>query len=203
MNPYKILGVSEKATKEEIKKAYRKLAVEYHPDRGGDEEKFKNISEAYTILSDDSKRRQYDMGDTSGFGGFGDIASIFEELFGTKKRSKPHIKKTTADSDIVFDLRISLQQIKQGARQSAKYARNVACKLCYGIGGKDKFTCNVCNGSGVETYRVSPFSVHQTSCRLCTGRGSLFSQVCTSCSGDGHVVIEEIVDFELKGAVRE
>jgi len=202
MNPYKVLGVSENATKEEIKKAYRKLAVEYHPDRGGDEEKFKQISEAHSILADDTKRQQYDHGGNPSFGGFSSFSSIFEDIFGgPKRRARPQPSKNTSDDEIVFNIKVSLDQIKKGSMQRGTYTRNVVCKPCYGIGGKNKSTCVVCDGAGVETFKPSPFMMHQTTCRACSGKGLLFSNICDVCHGEGHTITEETVVFTVKGRV--
>ena len=203
MNPYKVLGVSENATKEEIKKAYRKLAVEHHPDRGGDEEKFKQISEAHSVLSDDAKKQQYDRGGNPNGGGFSSFSSIFEDIFGgPRRRSRPQqVNKNTSDEEIVFNLKVSLDQIKNGSMQRGKYARNVVCKRCHGKGGKNKSTCVVCDGAGVETFRPSPFMMHQTTCRACSGKGLLFSESCDGCEGDGFNIVEETVAFTIKGRV--
>ena len=143
MNPYNILNVSKNASEAEIKKAYRKLAAKHHPDKGGDENLFKQINEAYSTIGSSEKKQEYEA--SQNFGGFGDVfgnfGSIFEGFFGSNRirRTQPHEQ---TDNEIMFDLKISLAQIKEGISQNIIFSRNKKCYKCSGIGGKNKETCN-------------------------------------------------------------
>ena len=210
MDPYKVLGVSEDANKDQLKKAYRKLAAQYHPDRGGDEDKFKEVNEAYSILSDDQKRQQYhaskngpqlnmgDFGDMFGaFSGFG--FDSFADFFGQRgqpRRQEP--EKHTIDKDIIFNLKISLDNIKKGTVKTINFQRNLLCGACRGQGGEGKQPCHVCGGSGVEVIRPNAFVVQQITCRTCGGAGHGFIKLCPSCEGGGFHRIQESVQVEIK-----
>jgi DnaJ-class molecular chaperone len=144
-NYYKVLGVTPNSTAEEIKKAYRKLAIQHHPDRGGDEEIFKGINEAYSVLSDSKKRREYDI--VSGHvrpTPTGPNLNSWEETFGDFFRSmrrNMEESKPTTDKDVKFNLGINLEQIKRGASQRINYKRNVLCPDCLGKGGDSPSRC--------------------------------------------------------------
>ena len=207
MDPYKILGVPEDANKDQLKKAYRKLAAQHHPDRGGDENKFKEVNEAYSILSDNQKRQQYhamkngpqlDVGDLlSAFGGFG--FDPIADFFGQRGRpTRQKIDKNTSDKDIVFSLKISLENIKKGATKNIDFQRNVICKDCKGEGGEGKQPCHVCGGAGVEVIRPNNFVVQQATCRTCGGMGHGFKEICSSCHGSGFHRVQKSVQVEIK-----
>ena len=206
MNPYEVLGVPEDADKQTIKKAYRKLAAEHHPDRGGDEEKFKQVAEAYSILSDDQKRQQYHARQRSGhpFGmGFDDIFGRgfdpFSELFNEqRRRAKPRINKNTQDSDVQFNLRINLEQIKRGSSQEIKFKRNKICVKCEGEGGEGKKICGQCGGTGTKTIKPAPFFVQHIQCPSCVGQGVTFTSPCHPCSTRGFVQIEDKVVVKIE-----
>ena len=194
-NLYEVLGVQKDASQDEIKKIYRKLAVQHHPDKGGDPEKFKNITEAYNTLSDDNKRKEYDNRGRAqqGFGGFGDI---FESFFGHRQQ-RPQQPQPTNDRDIRFKLGVTLEQINQGIKQKIQYRRNRTCNKCSGKGGEGKMICNICRGTGQESTANGRF-IHQFICRTCRGRGILFSNACQLCEGNGVQQTIENVVVEIK-----
>jgi molecular chaperone DnaJ len=200
-NFYKILGVTESATQDEIKKSYRKLAVEHHPDKGGNEETFKNISQAYDTLGDEEKRRQYDLGKTNPFGGFdSDPFSMFNDLFnnmgGQTQRKAP---------DKIIDLNIGTLDSFLGKNLDIQFNRKVNCNTCNGQGG-DRTTCNTCNGSGRIVQRVgnSFFSnILQTPCNSCQGKGYTLKNVCFSCAGEGKNNKFETININLPHGISD
>ena len=204
MDPYQTLGVSQDADKQTIKKAYRKLAAQHHPDRGGDEEKFKEVAEAYSILSDEQKRQQYHAGQRRGPGlgmGFEDIFGQgfpFEDFFVQRPQRKRQVKKNTEDSDIQFSLKINLEQIKKGASQEITFKRNKVCNRCGGAGGKGIKTCGNCRGSGVQVVRSAPFFTQQIPCQVCAGRGALFDEPCAPCGTQGYIQIHDMVKVKIE-----
>jgi len=205
MDPYKTLGVSEDTDQKEIKKAYRKLAAQHHPDRGGDEERFKEVAEAYSILSDDQKRREYHarQNPQRGFGmGFEDVFgrgfNPFEEFFAPRPPQRRKQKKNTEDSDIQFNLRINLEQIKRGATQEIRFKRNVVCKKCQGHGGEGKRICGGCGGTGTQTIKPTPFFIQQIPCQGCQGAGILFDNPCGGCGTSGFMQVQDRVMVKIE-----
>lgn len=197
-NLYEVLGVQNSASQDEIKKVYRKLAVQHHPDKGGDSEKFKNITEAYNTLSDNNKRREYDNQQNRskhsfGFGGFGDM---FESFFGHRQPS-PQQPRAATDKDIKFNLGVTLEQINRGVKQKIQYKRNRTCNKCSGKGGEGKMICTTCKGTGQETAANGRF-IHQFTCRSCRGRGISFNDTCQLCEGNGVKQTIETVVVEIK-----
>lgn len=200
MNPYEILGVDKGATEKDIKKAYRNLCKEHHPDKGGDSDKFKEISSAYEILSDPQKKQQYDtFGDAksnpfggspfngnpfSGFGGFG-VEDMIRDMFsGGDPFSKQRTRKGGDESVTVT---MTLAEIMTGASKKITYSRDVVCDSCVGKGGAESTTCTTCNGTG-EVY-----SAHNTQmgifrrsvrCTNCTN-GYIITNPCNKCHGSG------------------
>ena len=179
-NYYEILGVSENATQDEIKKAFRNKSKVMHPDKGGNEEDFKKINEAYDTIGDQNKRAQYDQQKNNPFGGgFGgdNPFDIFSQMFGNfggqQQRKAP---------DKIVDLNIGVVDSFLGKQMDVNYTRKTSCNPCNGSGG-DKETCNVCNGQGSITQRVgnSFFSnIVRTPCGKCQGRGYTFKNICQS-----------------------
>lgn len=210
---YKILGVDKDATQEDIKKSYRKLAVKYHPDKNnGDsafEEKFKEVAEAYDVLSNPDKKDQYDrygsVGDNPFSGGgvpFEDLFSQFGDIFGsfTNRRNKQR-----RGSDLRVTVSVNLHDIIFGVNKKIKYTRHVKCDTCDGKGGDEIITCTPCQGSGHRSYtQNTPFgSIRQTAvCTHCQGTGKTVKNPCKTCSGQGTKVHQETVSIDIpKGAV--
>jgi molecular chaperone DnaJ len=198
-DPYKTLGVDRKASDEEIKKAYRKLARQYHPDRNpGDaaaEERFKEVQEANSILTDPEKRRSYDSGGgvfggagfdpnafRGGFGGFGDILS---DLFNS--RGGPGTPRPEPGRDLETDVHISFDQAMGGAQVPVSVPLSAPCATCRGTGAKPGTSpevCSLCHGRGVEAESQGLFSISQP-CRRCGGTGTEIKEPCPTCHGSG------------------
>ncbi len=198
MDPYKILNISRDASDDEIKKAYRKLALEHHPDKGGDENRFKQINEAYSILTDTGKRREYEASQQFGgfgFGGLGGFEGIFSSFFGGNPRARSRPQEQS-DDQIMFDFKVSLAQIKRGLSQSITFDRNRACKSCEGVGGENKQICSLCKGTGMETFRSGNMLQH-TTCRGCQGEGITFEVKCAHCAGMGVIKVQDNISLEI------
>jgi molecular chaperone DnaJ len=207
---YEVLGVQKNASKDEIKKAYRKLAVQYHPDKNpGDkaaEEKFKEATEAYEILCDDQKKAAYDQFGFAGvegmagqhdfrnFQGFedifgGDFSSIFDNLFGgfgfgggSSRRQSPR-----GGANLRYDTEISFKEAVYGTKVDVQYSRNEACPSCRGsgaAGGSGRKTCPACRGSGQVRHSQGFFSL-ATACPACHGEGTIIENPCKDCGGSG------------------
>lgn len=198
-NFYDVLGVSETATQEEIKKAYRKLAKENHPDAGGNEEIFKKISVAYDTLGDDQKRQQYDVQRKNPFGGFGDMDDMFAQMFGGRRggpQQRPvHTSNITVNVGVLDSYR--------GGKHTLSYRRNIMCEPCNG-GGGDKKQCPVCNGSGVVIRQVGSgafVQLMQMACDVCGGTGSKLINPCFMCNGHGSKPEMKTLDISLPHGV--
>ena len=227
---YDILGVEKSATKEEIKKAYKKLAKQHHPDinkEDGASEKFKEINEAAAVLGDDQKRQQYDQfGDAdqfkqaSGFGGFDssnfgfdfsdfasfDFGDIFDQFFGGGNRGGRK-RGPSRGHDLRFDMEISLEEAAFGVEKEINLPRNEACKKCDGSGAKsssDVETCSDCNGRGMATRtQRTPFGIFQSTgtCQKCKGEGQTIKSECATCDGTGVVPLKDAITVKIpKGA---
>jgi molecular chaperone DnaJ len=202
---YEILGVSKNADSDELKKAYRKLALKYHPDRNqGDkeaEEKFKEAAEAYEVLSNPDKRKIYDSYGKEGLGGagrgfnrsediFGAFHDIFEEFFGfsqTSRRQRGPVPEPGAD--LRYDISISFIDAVKGCEKEIEYGRMESCDLCNGTGeGSEskRNVCGVCNGRG-EVIRSQGFFTISTTCHACKGAGVIISNPCEKCRGEGKI----------------
>lgn len=227
---YAVLGVDKKASTDEIKKAFRKLAHKYHPDKGGgDETKFKEVTEAYSILGDEKKRREYDMygqafaggrrgapdfgsfdfSQFQGFGNggvefdFGDVFEGFGDIFGGGRRA-PRVRR---GRDISIDLEVSFKESILGTKRSVLIAKVSACELCSGTGAKagtETETCKTCNGSGrVHESRNSilgQFTSVRT-CAVCDGLGKVPKEKCTECKGHGVRRKEEEVQIVIPAGI--
>lgn len=230
---YEVLGVSKDASEDEIKKAYRKLAIKYHPDRNpGDkeaEEKFKEAAEAYEVLHDPDKRRQYDQfgfnGPQGGFGGFGsgdmdmdDIFSMFGDIFGGHSGfggfggfggGQQHSQRVYRGSDLRLKVKLSLQDIASGVTKRFKVREDVTCEQCKGTGaegGAQPETCPTCHGSGMVSRSVrSMFGIMttQTECPTCHGEGTVIKNKCKACDGTGVVKGDKIVEVNIPAGVEE
>ena len=227
---YETLGVSKTATAEEIKKAYRKLAVKYHPDKNPGnkeaEEKFKEVSAAYETLSNPDKRRQYDQfgheaytrggggGGAGGFnyqqaqdifnqffGGGGGGGSIFEDLFGGGRRADPNGPRR--GEDLRYDLTIDFEDAMYGVDEKINVSRRETCDQCSGSGcetGSGKKTCPRCKGSGAINMSQGFFSVRQ-SCPQCGGAGQVIEKPCPKCHGQGRVVKSSPLQIHIPAGV--
>ncbi|MBK8899974.1 MAG: molecular chaperone DnaJ [Anaerolineaceae bacterium] len=215
---YDVLGLSRGASKEDVKKAYRKLARQYHPDVNKDhgaEDKFKEIQRAYEILSDERKRNMYDTyghagvenGAAGGFGGFeggfGNISDIFEELFnagfGGNRRRRRGPRR---GMDLRTDLTISFEEAVFGVEREVEIRRPEVCATCHGSGarpGSNPIPCTTCNGSG-EVRRVQQSIlgsfVNVTTCATCQGTGELIPDLCPTCNGQKQVT--EVRSLKVK-----
>ncbi|MBQ2423335.1 MAG: molecular chaperone DnaJ, partial [Alistipes sp.] len=228
---YEVLGVEKGASAEEIKKAYRKTALKYHPDRNPDnkeaEEKFKEAAEAYDVLSNPDKRARYDQfghagmdggaaggGFGGGFGGFSmeDIFSQFGDIFGGGfgfgggGRAR---QRTNRGSDIRVRVSLTLEEIANGTTKKLKLNKSIVCDACGGSGAKDassRTTCTNCNGQGVVTQVQNTIfgrMQSQTVCPVCGGQGTVIKDKCTKCSGEGTVKGSEVVEFNIPAGVAE
>jgi len=191
-NYYEILGVSQTATQDEIKKAFRTKSKTMHPDKGGNEEDFKRINEAYDTLGNEEKRAQYDQRGSNPFGGsdpFADMFGSFFNGFGQQQRRAP---------EKIIDLNVGVIDSFVGKEHMTTFTRKVQCSPCQGQGG-ERVTCHVCQGQGFIIQRMgnSFFSnVVKVACTGCSGRGHNFKKTCNICYGDGRV--DEIQQINIK-----
>jgi len=228
---YEILGVSRDASQEEIKKAFRKKALEYHPDKnGGDDTKFKEINEAYSVLSDPEKRKKYDQfGSADAFGsagasgfegfdfGFGngsmdgfefDLGDIFGDIFGSGFSSHSR-KKKKVGRDIEINLTLSFQEAILGAKKEIKIQRDLKCNHCHGTGaepGTKYKTCDTCNGQGyIVQIQRTPFGQiqSQTVCPNCGGEGKIPEKICSQCNGKGILRKDDYIKINIPAGVED
>lgn len=214
MDFYKILGVDKKATKNDIKKAFKKLSMKYHPDKQSgktDEEKqeaerkFKEINEAYQILSDQDKRRNYDLFGSNAEAGFNPFTNQsynsngFYDPFGWagQQRREPQITK---GDTLLLRVPVSIEEIFTGCKKTFKYERNVRCAVCHGDGGTNKKTCPTCNGSGFcRKTSYSGFGViyQETPCSDCNATGYVVDKKCTKCNATGFDQRKSTIDVDI------
>jgi molecular chaperone DnaJ len=224
---YKTLGVDKKATAEEIKKAYRKLARQYHPDRNPDdkqaEARFKEISQAHDVLGDPDKRKQYDSGSGAfasgagpggGFGGFGNfdfdgssMGDILSNLFGgstsgRRVRTQPRAER---GNDLEAQVSISFDQAVAGAQVPLQIPMHATCPTCHGTGAKPgtaPSVCPRCEGRGIETQGQGMFSISQP-CSRCGGTGTVIEDPCPTCAGAGAVRTVKKLRVNIPAGVRD
>lgn len=201
---YDILGLTKTASNDEIKKAYRKLAKDFHPDKNpGDssaEEKFKEISEAYEHLSDPTKKATYDQyghnqGRFNNRGGFGD--------FGFGGYDEPQIRYGKSKNLLI---KLTLEEIYTGTVKKFKYKRTDKCDDCHGHGGTDIDDCGVCNGSGVIFRGINTpigFMKQSFTCPSCQGIGKTYKKACNTCNQTGLKTVDEVVEVEIPTGVQE
>jgi molecular chaperone DnaJ len=220
---YEVLSVSRTATDQEIKSAYRRLAVKYHPDKNpGDasaEDKFKEAAEAYSVLSDGEQRKRYDRfghaGVSSGAGagawgapGFGGIEDILGDLFGFGDmfggaRGGSRGSAAQRGADLRYDLEITLEDAAKGMTAQLRIPRLEACDTCKGSGaaaGSQPETCSTCGGSGKIHYQQGFFSVART-CHTCRGTRRVIKDPCTECRGAGRVEREKQMEVKIPAGV--
>jgi len=205
---YEVLGVERDATIDALKKAYRKLALQYHPDRNsGDpeaEEMFKEATQAYEVLSDPNKRESYDrfghQGVQGGFGGgfnaeafsdfgdiFGNFSEFFDEIFGGSRRGSSRAGGVARGGDLRYDVEITLEEAATGIEKTIEVPRHEACETCDGNGcapGTSPVTCTNCHGAGQVRFSQGFFSISRP-CPRCGGRGASIESPCSGCSGSG------------------
>jgi len=212
---FEVLGVSRSATAEEIKKAYRKIAMKNHPDRNpGDseaEKKFKEATEAYEVLSNPKKRQQYEQfghsqsgaGFGSGFGGFsgGNASDIFGDVFGDIFGGGAS-SRSNRGANLQYTLEITLEEAVHGVTKTINIPLTKRCQDCKGTGAKDGATkqCNVCHGRGAIENSQGFFTVRQT-CGYCQGSGQVIKNKCRTCSGSGRIRHNETLKVELPPGV--
>jgi molecular chaperone DnaJ len=221
---YDTLGVTKRASDDEIKKAYRKLARQYHPDRNpGDaaaEEKFKEVQHAYDVLSDDEKRKAYDrFGSQNGragggpqnvnvdFGDFniGDLGDLFGGLFGGGGRTQQARRQPMRGADVEAEVRLSFEDSLRGAEAKVPVELTVACRTCGGTGaepGTAPVICPECNGRGVKSESQGLFALSQP-CPRCRGNGTVIEQPCRSCKGSGRERRIKTYTVKIKPGVKD
>ncbi|TGE15533.1 molecular chaperone DnaJ [Hymenobacter elongatus] len=223
---YEVLDVAKTASGEEIKKAYRKVAIKFHPDKNPDdptaEDKFKEAAEAYEVLSNADKRARYDRFGHQGMGGgggaqnmedifsqFGDIfggGGGFEGFFGGQGRGGRRVKK---GSNLRIKLKLELEEVANGVEKKIKVKRYVACTTCTGTGAKngtDLKDCGTCHGQGQVKRVVNTMlgqMVSASTCPTCNGEGKIVSSKCDVCHGEGRQLHEEVIPINIPAGVAE
>jgi molecular chaperone DnaJ len=218
---YEVLGVSRTANDQEIKSAYRRLAVLYHPDKNpndaGAEEKFKEAAEAYGVLADGEQRRRYDRfghagvssnAEAWGAPGFGGIEDILGDLFGfgdvfSGARGGARRSAAQRGADLRYDLEITLEEAANGITAQLRIPRLEGCETCKGSGaaaGTQPETCQTCGGTGQVRYQQGFFSVART-CHVCRGAGRVIKSPCPDCSGAGRVEREKQIEVKIPAGV--
>lgn len=219
---YEVLGVSKNASQDEIKSAFRKLAKKYHPDVSKEpdaEAKFKEAQEAYAVLSDDDKRRQYDQfghaafqngGAGEGFSGFDfsgfDYGDIFDNIFGgfgfggrSRSGSRP-----TKGNDSLIKMKLSFEEAVYGTKKGIDLDVTENCSECNGKGGHDETTCDKCRGSGTitsEQHTIFGSFLSKTTCPNCQGKGKVYKEKCSNCKGTGKVKVRQTIDLTVPAGV--
>lgn len=227
-DPYKILGVAKEATQDEIKKAYRKLALKHHPDKNQGnkeaEEKFKELSNAYEVLSDEEKRRKYDRGGGFEWNDMGGMNINMDDIFGdfikrhggqgfnpfgnmwSNMGGQPHQTKQKGQN-LRLQITITLEDVHSGAKKQVKINREETCRACNGTGAEnpdDLITCSVCGGTGQQIKRVNTvlgYAQTVTTCNNCHGTGKIVKSKCGACGGSGLAKEDVLIDIDIPAGV--
>jgi molecular chaperone DnaJ len=220
---YEILGVAKDVNDEDLKKAYRRLAMKFHPDRNPDnkeaEEKFKEGNEAYEILSNPDKRAAYDrhghagVDPSMGAGGFGggqrgggnysDIFEAFGDIFGGGQRGGGGASRQRGGADLQYTLELTLEEAVKGVKKQVRFTTAAACEVCDGSGskkGSSMTTCRTCGGAGQVRMQQGFFTVQQT-CPTCRGRGQMIKDPCSSCNGEGRTNKQKTLEVTIPAGV--
>ncbi|WP_022890168.1 molecular chaperone DnaJ [Agromyces italicus] len=209
---YEVLGVSREATPDEIKKAYRRLARELHPDvNPGAEasERFKAVTHAYDVLSDPKQRQQYDLGDQGGFGGqgFGGFGDIFETFFGAGQQSRGPRSRRERGQDALIRVEVGLDEVIFGTHRDIEVDTAVRCETCQGSccqPGTSPVTCDICRGSGQIQRQVRSLLgnvMTSSPCGSCRGYGTIIATPCVTCQGQGRVRARRTVPVDIPAGV--
>ena len=220
---YEILGVAKDVNDEDLKKAYRRLAMKFHPDRNPDnkeaEEKFKEGNEAYEMLSNPDKRAAYDrhghagVDPSMGAGGFGggqrgggnysDIFEAFGDIFGGGQRGGGGACRQRGGADLQYTLELTLEEAVKGVKKQVRFTTAAACEVCDGSGskkGSSMTTCRTCGGAGQVRMQQGFFTVQQT-CPTCRGRGQMIKDPCSSCNGEGRTNKQKTLEVTIPAGV--
>jgi molecular chaperone DnaJ len=210
---YEVLGVGRDASDSELKRAYRQLAMQYHPDKNpGDkaaEERFKQISEAYAVLSDPDKRAQYDrFGTVGGAGGFETgFGTLFEDIFENFFSGSPRGRRTRAarGEDLQYELKLTLEEIATGIETKVQLPRLEGCETCGGTGaepGTKRTTCETCRGQGQVRFNQGFLTVARP-CPKCQGTGEIVKNPCTACRGEGRRRAEHLLNIKIPAGIED
>ncbi|EPL6455469.1 MULTISPECIES: molecular chaperone DnaJ [Providencia] len=216
---YQVLELEKNASEKDIKRAYKRLAMKYHPDRNQDnkdesEEKFKEIKEAYEVLSDEQKRAAYDqyghaafeqggMGGGGGFGGGADFSDIFGDVFGDIFGGGRRQQRPSRGSDLQYNMELTLEEAVRGVTKEIRIPTLETCDVCHGNGAKpgtSADTCSTCHGMGQVHMRQGFFSVQQP-CPTCHGRGKVIKDPCNKCHGHGRVERYKTLSVKIPAGV--
>jgi molecular chaperone DnaJ len=199
---YEILGVSKTATSDEIKKSYRSLAKQYHPDKNPDdkeaETKFKEINEAHEVLSDEQKRREYDT--------YGHHKRQMVDDFGSMFRNRRRGRPVRKGENLNLTIKLTLEEIYSGIKKKFKYKNTETCEPCGGHGGSDPQECPTCGGQGRIIRNINtPIGVMQdiVTCNTCDGLGSTYKVSCKSCGGRGFTDVEKEIEIDIPVGVQD
>lgn len=217
---YEVLGLEKNASDKDIKKAYKRLAMKYHPDRNQEkkdeaEVKFKEIKEAYEILSDDQKRAAYDQyghaafeqggmgGGGGGYGGGADFSDIFGDVFGDIFGGGRRQQRPSRGSDLQYNMELTLEEAVRGVTKEIRIPTLESCDVCHGSGAKpgtSADTCSTCHGMGQVHMRQGFFSVQQP-CPTCHGRGKVIKDPCNKCHGNGRIERYKTLSVKIPAGV--
>lgn len=225
---YEVLGVNKSASQDEIKSAFRKLAKKYHPDLNKDdpktaEEKFKEVQEAYSVLSDENKRKQYDQfghaafnggAGAAGFGGFDasgfDFGDIFDNIFGGSgfgfNSAKSAHNRASRGADQLMKIKLSFEEAVFGTTKDISLDVVDTCTECHGAGGFDETTCDRCHGSGTitsEQHTIFGSFLSKTTCPECAGKGKTYKRLCNNCRGKGRIKTTKTLSVTIPSGVDE